>query len=140
MIEYVKNYITDKLDEYTIEPSGTIFSGADALAEEICSYDKANGSILFDEEKSLEQICDWHFEAGTFFNNFIDEHIAIPENPFLRPGLYMVLLVEYGVRDVLRQLPSLKDRQDFKLDEALIQDIVRELEDVDEFTFNLLPL
>lgn len=129
MLDYVKEYIAYHLDERIEETQ--MFSDPGEAAAALCSYDVMNGTILMDEKASLDTIVEWKEEAGAL----IEKEDGNCPNPFWRPGLFMVHLVQFGVENVFRQLPCLEGKNTFRMDADLKRDILQQLEDVTRFTF-----
>lgn len=135
MIDYVKDYITDKVNEYV--HNGEIYPAPEYMAYGLTSYDEMNGTILMDEELSFKTIMGWKDEAGAYVNHCDDEGVE-PVNPFWRPGLFMVILVRFGIADIMKQLVGLGvlPEDAVRLDGHLAKTIAEGLEKISDFSFN----
>lgn len=135
MIDYVKDYIIDKTEQYA--GSGETYHTPEGMAYGLTSYDEANGTILMDEDLSFKAVCDWREEAGAYVSRCNEDGVPF-DNPFLRPGLFMVRLVRFGVADVLRQLTENGVIPDgpFRLDDDLAEAVREGLEEIADFRFN----
>jgi len=132
MLEYVKDYIQDKLPE--IESQANTYASTAELAHDICSRDFDNGTILMNEKLALETICNWKYEAGAFIDALQSSGTACA-NPFWRPGLFHVALVEFGVADLLSQMKCFPE-EPFTVSPETTAAINEELNDLTDFTFN----
>lgn len=132
MLEYVKDYIQDKLEEK--DAFKNLYANSSELAIDICSYDLENGSILMDENKSYKTITEWREESGQYIDVFTKNGILPITNPFFYPGRFMVLLVSYAVADLLSQMKCIP-KEKFLLTRKLRKEILKELDTIERFNF-----
>jgi len=132
MLEYVKDYIIDKLEEKDAFKS--LYANPSELAIDICSYDLNNGTILMNEDESYKTITEWREESGQYLDTFTKNGILPNTNPFLNPGRFMVILVSYAVADVLSQMACFPKKK-FLLTRKLREKILNELDTIERFNF-----
>ncbi len=132
MLEYVKDYIQDKLEE--TDAFKALYANPAELAIDICSYDLDNGTILMDEDESYKTITEWREESGQYLEVFTKNGILPITNPFFNPGCFMVILVSYGVADLLSQMECIP-KKSFKVTKKLRKEILKELDTIERFNF-----
>ena len=133
LLEYAKDYIIDNIER--VNPKTVIACPAE-LADHIVEFDRENGTILNDEDKSFDTICAWRNEAGEYFDRFKNYAYMNKENPFWNPGKFMVKLVAFAINDILYQIDFLNPMYDFRLTAKLRKNILRALDGVKDFSFN----
>lgn len=133
LLEYAKNYIIDNIER--VNPKTVIACPAE-LVDHIVEFDRENGTILNDEDKSFDTICAWRYEAGEYFDRFKNYPYINKENPFWNPGKFMVKLVAFAINDILYQIDFLNPMYDFRLTAKLRKNILRALDGVKDFSFN----
>ena len=129
--DYCQNYILEKLrnrigDELYIE------SGS--LADNLTSYDIENGTITMSEQKAMEYINEWQWDAGEFLDHMQEHFGKIMCNPFKRPGLFMVHMVREGCEILLRDCPIMeKYGNEIKvISRQFIRQLEKELDEIRE--------
>lgn len=121
----IRDFVTDELSDNI----GRGFYGSD-LASELTMGENYDGCWIpwqIEARKYIAKHWDVASETYDYFKNELD----MPINPFESPAKYTFFMLDFGVRNILNESPTL-DRlwnEEFELTSELAQRIVSDIED-----------
>lgn len=125
--DYCRTYILNNLEDF----KGRAFYDSYELAREITYCDNVTGSFTYSTYLAKEYIKEWFNDLGEVLEDYeaeMGEPLNI--NPFNEAERFHAVMVILGVEKMLSELNTIP--QDlFRLTEALIKDIVKELNDLE---------
>lgn len=131
-VEYVKNFIADKLPEY----EGTEVYGCD-LGYTITEGINADGSATYNRQKAMDYVKEWFEEAAEVYRYQVENYGQASQNPFENPEAWMVCMIIEGVNSILGQCDVVEDfwNDEIELTEEIIQKILAYVQEVEEIEF-----
>jgi len=132
-LDYTKNYIIDRLEDF----KGETYPDAWELSNAITESDNVSGSMTYNTYQAKEYIKAWYFQAGVFIEQYDDEMGEKPNhNPFTSPELFHCLMVIWGVDKLLTYI-NICDGEEITLDDETIKQITKKIEAVNHYELEL---
>jgi hypothetical protein len=132
-IDYARNYIIDRLEDF----KGETYPDAWELSNALTESDNISGSMTYSTYQAKEYIKNWYFQAGVFIEQYEDEIGEKPKhNPFTSPELFHCLMVIWGVNHLLTYI-NICDGEEITLDDETIERITKKLEAVKHYELEL---
>lgn len=125
--EYCRDYILNRLEDF----KGQSFYDCYELAREITYCDNVSGSFTYSTFLAKQYIKEWFNDLGEVLEDYeaqFGEPLNI--NPFNNAEHFHAVMVILGVEKMLSELKTIPQEQ-FKLTEAFIKDIIKELNDLE---------